>query len=83
MLIEKQQSRNLQLQDTVTLPINTATLSVFIIHISMWYHGMKESCFLHGAGQVMVSSQVGWLITSWVRGGLFFPGFMHQNSQQG
>lgn len=46
----------------------------------MRYHGMKESYFLHGALQVMACSQVGWLITSWVRDG--FSGFIHQNSQQ-
>lgn len=36
----------------------------------MWYHGMKESYFLHGGGQVTVSSQVTPLTTSWGGGWL-------------
>lgn len=40
----------------------------------MWYHGMKESYFLHGGGQVTAGSQVARLTTSWggVEGGCLF-----------
>lgn len=38
----------------------------------MWYHGIKESYFLHGGGQVTTGFQVAWLKTSRGGGQLFW-----------
>lgn len=45
----------------------------------MWYHGMKESYFLPGGGQVTTVFQVTQLATSWGEGAAFLDS-KHRNS---
>lgn len=72
LVIARQRSPYVQHEALVMLPIYTTTLVCFHYSYFMWYHGMKESYFLHGGGQDMAGSQVTPLTTSWGGGRLFW-----------